>query len=166
MEWGAVQSMKRPNYVFTQLLLITLDTCRRRTSETITNIRWMPLMCFRNINSLIPTTILYNGHYLLSPCLRWRERGPERWSNQPKITQPEVGWWTHILRLQGSCIHIGNLKITHRECVELMTAFRSPATSWMETCECGSVATEGVEQLVAISKCLELSVKMYFDFFF
>lgn len=47
-----------------------------------------------------------------------------------------------------------------------MTAFRSPATSWMETCECGSVATEGVEQLVAISKCLELSVKMYFDFFF
>ena len=46
-----------------------------------------------------------------------------------------------------------------------MTAFRSPATSWMETCECERVATEGVE-LVARSKCLELSLKVYFDFFF
>ena len=35
----------------------------------------------------------------------------------------------------------------------------------METCECERVATVGVE-LVARSECLELSLKVYFDFFF
>lgn len=47
-----------------------------------------------------------------------------------------------------------------------MTAFGSPATNLKEICERGSVATGRRVEIVAISKCLELSFKVHFEIFF